>query len=283
MIMIMKKNSILIALFCFNIAFSQNFPGKNVELLLNKTVKAKVYDETNQNYHYQNFFVKFDTLSYLSTYNNYAFPNSNNLYSQYDKLVNKAFKVVNIFREHEISTPGYTKNSFILELHNDTIGKLYYKYDAEYDFNYELEVVGGLNLPSEFYCQDITFEKDIFTKEKTYTSPIKDGITIIKTVNKGISSLYMSILEIGNTANVGKTGVYLLLENGMKISKPNVKISIDANTNNYRYSCFFTLTPNDISLLKKYKITDKRLYIYDGSVNDDSANYVRGYINCLSK
>ena len=163
------------------------------------------------------------------------------------------------------------------------MGTLYYKYDVEYDFNYELEVVGGLDLPGKFYCQDITSKKDKFTGEVTFSSPIKDGITLIKVVNKGIVSLYMSALEIGNTANVGKTGVYLSLENGIKISKPNVKISIDANTNNYRYSCFFPLTPNDIKLLKKYKITDKRLYIYDGSVNDDSANYIRGYINCLSK
>lgn len=82
----MRKILIFIALVSINFAFAQNFPGKDVDLLLNKTIRPKVYDKSEQQYHYRNFYAKFDTTTGLQRFKNQPFPDKKGIYSQYDSL-----------------------------------------------------------------------------------------------------------------------------------------------------------------------------------------------------
>ena len=280
----MTKNLIILFIALSNFAFAQNFPGKNVNLLRNKIVKPKEYkEEQNKSFHYRNFYKNFDTISKkLETYNNNIFQDKN-YNSNYYKLVGLPFKVTNIYKKKMlIESPSFPQE-YVLELFNDSIGVIYYDYDTEYEFNYELEVVGGLNVPNDFYCKEIEYEKDKFTNEEKYSTPIQDGITLIKYIENGKTSIYMMVYVIGYTANVGEQGAYLLLENGSKITKLKEPIDIDVNENNYRYSAFILLNTADIALLKKYKITDIRLYIYDRKFEEEAAIRIKGYLNCLIK
>ena len=163
------------------------------------------------------------------------------------------------------------------------MGTIFYDYDGKYDFKFELRIVSDIQLPKDFYCDDIEVKKDKFNGEIKYTTPIKSGITFIKIEKNGHSTIYMSIYEHGSTLNVGKSGLILLLENGKKISKPNAKIDVDVATNGYRYNAFIRLNENDINLLKKYKITDDRLYIYDGTISGEAGNLIKEYLKCLTK
>ena len=87
----------------------------------------------------------------------------------------------------------------------------------------------------------------------------------------------------GEGLNVNGKGVWILFEDGTKISKPNADLQIDVATNGYRYAGFIELTKNDIKLLTEKTMTDKRLVIYDGSIDTNSAVILKEYLKCLVK
>lgn len=278
----MKRILTLLILLISTFSFSQNFPGESVELLLNKTVKPKVIDESLQKYAYRNFYSKFDTTTkefekYKKSHR--AFPTSSTL-SDYNKLVGKEFKVIKIYDQKAI-LPSNKGKKFVLELQSDELGTVYYDYNSEYDHDFELEVVGGLELPEGFYCKDITTTTDKFTGESRSTTEYSEGILLMKTVKDGSSKIYLKINEPGSTLNVGKKGLILLLENGKKIERPNAKIDVEVNSGSYVYSAFIELTDSEIKLLKENAITDNRLYIYDGTIK--KGKKIIEYLKCLTK
>ncbi len=288
-IIIMKKQVLFIAIIMV-IALNVNgqfFPGKKIDILLNKIVMPKQYSADNQQFHYQNFYLKFDTTTKeLKTFGYKKpvrpFQTKNGLYSDYSKLVGKKFIVKKIYPKKPTFSSDEGKK-FVLELFNKDIGTIYYDYDAEYEFNFELQIISKIDLPKDFYCDDITVKKDKFNGEISYTTPIRKGINFIKIEKDGKTSIYMSILQFGSTLSVGKKGLILLLENGARISRPNAEIDVDAADNGYRYSAFIQLTSSEINLLKKYRVTDDRLYIYDGTINKEAGSLIKAYINCIAK
>lgn len=281
---IMRKILLLIAVLISGISFGQNFPAESVDLLLNKTVKPMTLEETMQRYAYKNFYAKFDTdTKKLEKYKkgHRAFP-SGTSQSDYNKLVGKEFKVVKIYDQ----TPTLSSDAgryFVLELQNEELGTVYYDYDSKYDFSFELEVVGGLELPEGFYCKDIETTTDKFSGEITESSDYSEGIKFIKSTKDGVSKIYMAINEPGSTLNVGKKGLILLLENGKKIERPNADIDAKVNTSgkNYVYSAFIELTKAEIDLIINNPITDDRLYIYDGEIKNGAK--LSEYLKCLTK
>lgn len=79
-----------------------------------------------------------------------------------------------------------------------------------------------------------------------------------------------------------KLGLTILFSNGKKLSKPNAKISVAPGTeNSWNYSAFVPLLPADIKLLSENVITDVKLYIYDGSLNNGSE--LKELLNCIIK
>lgn len=269
----------VLAILSVAFANAQNFPSTKVELLQDKTVKPKRYNDSDKKFHYKNFYSTFniekgeikelDDLRLFAT-SKYSF------ISDYEKLVGKEFKVVKIY-------PPKNSKKYVLELKNEEFGTIYYNYSPDYEFDFELEVVGGIELPEGFYCDKISTEKDKFTGETTYTTDFADGVSFVKVVKNNVSKLYMQVNTSGSTLNVGKQGLIVLLNNGGKIQKPTAKIKVDKTSSGggYVYSTFVELNKNDITILKQHLITATRLYIYDNDVEEGAK--LKDMLKCLTK
>lgn len=276
--------AILFISFACEFILAQDFPGKHPELLLNKKVKPIAIKPELQTYHYKNFYSKFDTdTRVLEKYNkrHRAFPRGSST-SDYDKLFGVEFLVTNIYNENRKYNSDESRY-FVLELKNEEMGTLFYSYDGGFEYDYELEVVGGLEIPSEFYCSDITSTTDKFTDKVSYQSPYSDGITFLRTVENGTTYTYMGINQPGHTINVGKKGLIILFESGDKLERPEEEIDakVSSSGTGYVYSAFIQLTPNEMILLSEQVMTDKRLYIYDGTI--EHGEKLRQYISCILK
>lgn len=275
------KKILFSALTILSVAFTsaQNFPSTKVELLQDKIVKPKKYNDSDKKFHYKNFYSTFniengeikdlDDLRLFAT-SKYSF------ISDYEKLVGKEFKVMKIY-------PPKNSKKYVLELKNEEFGTVYYNYSPDYEFDFELEVVGGIELPEGFYCNNISTEKDKFTKETTYTTDFADGISFVKVVKNNVPKVYMQVNTAGSTLNVGKQGLIVLLNNGGKIQKPTAKIKVDKTSSGggYVYSTFVELNKNDIATLKQHLITATRLYIYDNDVEEGAK--LKDMLKCLTK
>ncbi|WP_159023117.1 hypothetical protein [Formosa sp. L2A11] len=284
----MRKTILSVAVSLLSLAlFGQSFPEDNPELLLNKTVKPKEINESLQQYAYKNFFLEFDKEQKQFTKNeknNKPFPSgpSYSLVSDYSKLVGKEFKVLEIFEI--IPKYSFSGKEYAIELENPEIGVIFYKYNPKYESSYELEVVGGLDYPEDFFCSKIEYQKDKFEDKETFFSPYENGISFMKTIVNGKPTIYLSVRINGSTPNVGKKGLNLLFEDGSKLTRPEADIDVKVSGGSgYIYSAFIEPTPSEIKLLTEKNITDKRLYIYDGTVDIDSAKKIRAYLKCLSK
>lgn len=269
------------------ISFGQNFPENNPELLLNKTVKPKEINESLQKYAYKNFFLEFDKEKKQFTKDekkNKPFPSGPNysLVSDYSKLVGKEFKVLEILEI--VPKYSFSGKEYAIELENPEIGKIFYKYDPRYEHSFELEVVDGLDFPKDFFCSKIEHQKDKFEDKETFFSPYASGISFMKVINKGVTTIYLSVRVNGSTPNVGKKGLNILFEDGTKLTKPDADIDVKVSSGSgYIYSAFIQLSQSEIKLLIDKNITDKRTYIYDGTVDNESAKKIREYLKCLTK
>ncbi len=132
----------------------------------------------------------------------------------------------------------------------------------------------------EKYCKRIKTEFDKFEEQTEYTTPILKQIVFYKIITSDETIIYMRISTIGSTSATGE-GVILLLENGGKITKDirtSVRVNIKAQ---YVHSAFFRLNEIDIELLKKFNITDTRLYIFDMKIKNPIQ--YRAYMICLDE
>lgn len=258
------------------VSLGQNFPGEKVELLLNKEVQPKEKEANLQKYGYRNFYLDYKEDKNIMLSNKRPFPKENGVNSDYSSMRAQKFRVTNILK-------GYKQNS-VLELTNDNLGVIYYDYDPRYGHSFELEVVGGLEIPDDFYCDRIERKEDKFDNSTRYYSPQVRGDKIIKTEDKNGTHFYLSMNQIGATLNVGKRGLFLLLDNGEKLSWEDAKIDVEfISSGKYRYSAFVELNKEQIQILSNQLITDVRIYIYDGEIENEDALSLQGYLKCLSK
>lgn len=289
----MKRFLLFILLFSpFLTIRSQDFVGKDVQLYLNNTVKPIEKSESLQKYHYQNFYLQFDTITKTlkkepigwkkESFKPYQTGESYSPVSDYAKLVGMEFKVVGIYeenRQYEFEKGRF----FVLVLENESLGKIYYEYDAEFEHNLELSVVGGLKFPDKYWCNKLTIVKDKFEDKTSYYSPQESGFIVIKIVTNDRITYYLDVETGGHTVNVSGKGLYILFEDGSKISKPQAEIDVKVGNKYtpYIYSAFIELSKEDLEIMKTKKITDKRLYIYDGTVNPEAANLIQEYTKCI--
>lgn len=272
--MIKTTLSFLLLLFA-SIAKAQDFPYTQVSLLEGKTVKPIVISEQSRQFHYKNFYQSYDTETHsIDSFSDPHFlaKSKYSSYSPYNELVGKEFKVIKIYQQKN-------KDKFIIELHNEELGTVFYDYNSNYEHDFELEVVGGIEYPEGFFCDKIEVEKDKFTKKTTYITDTRDGISFFKFTSGSTSNFYISANSAQSSLNTGKKGLFILLENGIKIQKPNAKVKVDVYGTDYVYNVFEQLNKNDISLLKKYKITNVRIYTYDEEVN--SGVILKDMFKCL--
>ena len=210
----MKKTLFSITLLLISFAlFAQSFPEKNPELLLNKIVKPKEINEGLQKYAYKNFFIEFNEEKKQFTKKeakNKPFPSgpSYSTVSDYSKLVGKKFKVIRIL--DIVPKYSFSGKEYAIEMENTEIGKIFYKYNPQYESSYELEVEGGLDYPEDYYCLKIEHKKDKFEEKETFYSPYENGISFIKSISNGKSVIYLNIRVNGSTLNVGEKGLNIV-------------------------------------------------------------------------
>ncbi|WP_395049750.1 hypothetical protein [Flavobacterium sp.] len=267
----MRKIFNLLFLIVIQFCFSQNFVGKHVDLLIGKQVRVlPMKDELNQMYGYKGFF-KDEKLS--KTYD------KSSPYSKYKSLVNKNFTVTKaIPYTDEIQDERYK-----LVLENKDIGILYYDYNPTYDRDFLFEIIGGIVLPADFYCEEIEKSIDKFTNAIQYKASTGDLVSIFKIEKNGSKSFYLSIGVYGATVSgLNEKGVILLLKNNKKIEKPDERLDTKYDGDlGYLYSAFIKLNDSDLELLKNNELTDARLYIFDKSYSD---NYkLIEFLKCLTK
>ena len=270
---------------------AQDFVGKDADLYLNATVKPAEISEQLQKFAYNNFYLQFDTVTKVLTkepigkkkadFKPFQAGEKYIPVSDYSKLVGMEFKVTGVYEE----TPKYDLDkgkNYVFALKNDVLGTIYYEYDTKYKHSLELTVVGGLKFPEGYWCNKFTINNDKFEDKTSYYSPQESGFTVIKIISKGITTYYLSVEEGGSTATVDGKGLYLLFDDGTKLNKENAKIDVKVgNKGGYIYSVFIELTNEDLEILKSKKLTDNRLYIYDGTVNAESARLIQEFVKCL--
>ena len=267
----MKKRLILIAgilIAGFGLC-AQNFPGKDVDLLVGKELKVLEKSESSQEYGYDGFYRD------SSLKKKYACCQRNN--SKYKELVNKVFKVIS----YEPYTTSMGIKKFKLHIENAETGLIYFDYSSEYEHLFPFEVLGGLKFPDGYLCKDIEETTDKFTNKITFRTPLSELISFVKIKDKQQTSIFMRISVYGSTVNIGKTGAIILLSNGVKIEKPDAKINVEVSkySEGYDYSTFFVLTEDDIAKMRDNKITDVRLYVYDAWI--ENGVKIREYLKCI--
>ncbi len=256
-----------------NVVFGQNFPGKDVELLLNKELRVLPKHPSLQKFGYEHFYIndKFDG-SIINKENN-VYECCEMFNSKYLRLVGKIFKVLSL----EPYKDDIGQDKFKLKMQSDSAGIIYFDYNPKYDFQFPFEVIGGLNAPEGFYCQGIKNKTDKFTGETQYDTEMIDGITFQKSGNK----IYLYCVSSGPTVNVNKKGLIFLLQNNKRINRPEATIDVKVVEDFFAYSAFIELSNDEIELLSENNITDERLYIYDREIKDGTK--LRAYLKCLAK
>jgi hypothetical protein len=265
----MKKIILLFTILLCTTFYAQNYPGKSIELLSGKKLKVLPISLALQKYGYRGFY-KDENLKKI-------YKDNNSYSSEYLSLVDKIFSVVGF--EPYKNILGTDKFKLILQ--NEEIGKIYFDYDPVYNSSFVFEVVGGLTFPENYFCQYITESTDKFSGDIKYRSEDSEGISFVKFIENNTAKIYISISVVGLTLNVGKTGLILLLENNKRIEKPDALIDVKVKSSSWSYSAFVELNSKDLDLLKENKITDERLFIYDGVIKNGEK--LKEYIKCLTK
>jgi len=254
--------------------FGQSFPGNRPELLLNKIVKPIELNKSSKEIGYLNFYSKFNIEKKLLTK---QFRSTNN----YNILLGKEFKVIQVFEIYSFMG----MKEYAIEMENKEIGKLYYNYNPKYKGSYELEVLGGLDYPEDFLCNEIKIEKDKFDKSVRYDSPKESSISFTKTFYKGVPKITMSIYKITNSYKTGGNCLRFLFEDGtiLEFSRDDAKVKGDVGGSDFIYFSNFELKDEEIKILSEKSITDLRICFDDLAVEKFSALKIKSYLKCLIK
>jgi hypothetical protein len=252
-----KKTSffILFIILSYRI-IGQNFVGNQIELYNGKTLKVLPKKESAQKYGFDCFYSDSNLTS------KYACCESYN--SKYSSLVNKEFKILDITAYES----KYLGKKYKFKIENSEIGIIFFDYDPKFEHKFPFEVVGGLSLPNDFYCKEITSSYDKFTNETIYQTNSK-GISFSKFVKENSPMFLMSITQPGAMYTIGKKGLIILLENNKRLEKPEAEIKANQNDyGGYYNTTTIELNQEDIKLLCGNKITDLRLYLTDSEVEN---------------
>lgn len=279
------KKLVFLTILLSSFAFGQNFVGKDAHLYKGAVIQVNEYKEDLQKYFFKNFFLEFDEKNMAFTKKeskNKPFPTGSKYSptSNYKDLVGKEFEVINVFTiKSKFSTDK--DRYFALQIRNEEIGEMFYKYDSKYDHNLEFKVISELNLPDDFYCKNIDKKEDKFNGSVHLFTPKKGLISFMKAIDGDKESVFISVTQFGKTLNVNEKGLYLLFEDGSKLEYPNAKIDVEATSEGYFYKAFQILSNDDIENLSTQLITDKKLYIYEGSIDKEDAIALKNYLKCL--
>jgi hypothetical protein len=251
------KKIILLAAFMLTFCASAqvNYPGKYVELLLNREVKVLPTYDTE----YYGFYTKPD---FTGVYQQGRYS------SVKSSLVGRIFKVTDIKVDLKFSS--------LITL-NDGKETLYYKYASNSAHDYFFEVIGGLELPLDYFCDQIKVALDD-NEFKIYRNEIV-GYGLKKTITKATKEIeYELAISTGSNSLEGK-GVTLVLANGKKIERPRELVGKNAGKG--LLQTFLELSKADIDLLTESEIATVTMNGHLLKVNRETAGNLRGQLKCL--
>lgn len=130
----------------------------------------------------------------------------------------------------------------------------------------------------------ISEDIDKYNGKIRYTLRIDDcPITYVKTISTTKDTTYFVRLKsFSPTFEVSKKGVQIVLEDGTKINKPEIKVDCKSGEGaNFEYTSMVILDKNDIKLLSKSRMLGFRLYIFDGVYDTVISKKMLEFFNCL--
>ena len=259
----MKKLILLTALLFAFIINAQDYPGKRPELLIGKEVKVKDI-EIAQQFGYTGF--------YNSEVLDEAYPNGG-IHTKKELLLGKIFKVIDIKRGN-CRLGGIC---FVIKLELDN-KYLYYQYDPTLISFYPFEVIGGLELPKDVYCDLLRVAN--LSKGTTYETKKVEGIDITKSIWDGKTKYSMFVNIFGNIRVSNPKGVIIILEGDKKIVKPSNIVGMEYHDGkSYRYTSSVELTLQEIELLKTNKIIGVSLDSIGSEIQ--MGDVIKGMVYCL--
>lgn len=264
----MKNITLLVALFAVITATAQDFTGKRPELLKGKEVKILPLQEKDLKRGYKGFYTDAKLLTSYAQNSNYN--------SKPDSLIGRTFRVENVETQEK---PDHIDARVTLK---DAKGRvIYYDYDSRFGRlpEYAFEVVGGLTLPADFYCDDITFTQKEGAGEE-YKTKTADGITFRKFKVNGETSYMMETKQISNIRVDNPKNAAIMLENNKTISKPDAAVGFVSNPGGtYTYIATFYLTPAEVELLTNNKMVSGKIHTIESNVVDSGK--LKGMLGCL--
>jgi hypothetical protein len=255
-------------------AFAQNFPGKKIELLKDKTLKVLPEEESLQRFGYRGFYTDHDLQ------NVYRKEGTTTLYSA---LAGKEFKVIS----YEEFRMGFNNEYLFYKLliENPETGKLYFKYNPEYSHTFPFEVIGGLAYPEGFFCESIVEEKGNVVKEgdRWYEAPMDRGIKLSRYKGQ-LNPIYIQVnvpTDVAHDETIVRRGYVITFENGKTIAKPTKElISFKGPTGKTVITTDINLyEESELKLLKEQKIKSVKLDKFE--MNLENGFTLREYAKCL--
>ena len=256
----MKKIIVVFALLLSLSAIAQNFPGKHTDLLLGREVKVKELKGTDAHIGYE-----FYTQPKFGKANVYALlPSKGN--TEPEAVVGRQFKI-----EEVIDNSKFDKGHYWIKITDDK-ETLYISYDIESEYSFPFEVIGGLKLPADFYCNYITETIDKFTGVTTYATENQNGVVFYK-IKKGAAAKYYIAINIPKHTMV--KGAIVLLSGNKRIERPGLELTGFPDG----FGAYFELTLKEAHLLIDNEITDTRVGDRDNIIT--SGTTLKGIFSCL--
>jgi len=131
------------------------------------------------------------------------------------------------------------------------------------------------------HCGDIRVERDAYSGEARYISPLGMSISFKKLVNNGQEATYMTLAAVSKLPNSGKGLVILFERNGYKITRDVATNVFENEKGEYVHYVEIKLSKDDISKLKNYNISSFEVYMYPGAIENNTI--YRAYMHCLTK
>ena len=262
----MKKIIVVFALLLSLSAAAQNFPYRKIELLIGKEVQIKPLTEGQLKYTggYEEFSTDVKGI--------YTYQEGKSVVTKPSALVDRVFKV------ESIESNPIDDDVSMLKL-KDSKGEIIY-YQYKQDFPTPFNVLGGVVLPEDYFCQYIEETNDKSTGVQMFKVKRGHMYELTKSKKDKIVKYTLYLETNAYPRDHDGKGVIILLENNKQIKKPTtpVKIKIKASC---IYTATFELTPADITLLKDNKIIDYRLFENDGFISADGAEVFQGALQCM--
>lgn len=264
--------------------FKENFLG--FDFIQYKGALLKLKDKPSSSAFGNRFYgdIKYCQNSYDD---NVIYPNDKyNWKTTQDSLANRIFLVEDIVGKDgkALSEGSASEPIFLLR---DTVTKqiIYYLYSKGYS-GYFPFLTSGITIDMDALCSKIKRKADDFTNEVKFHNPIIVGrnispMILYKYIKDGKVDYYLNLIAYGSTVNVGETGVIILFDDGTKMNKPTVKISVDTDEGGFEYSAYIPLTETEVKSLTMKNIKKFRLYIYDRDVGNGFGEKFANYVKCI--